>query len=148
MRDHGGVEQSTTVDIAASPERVWDVLTDVEHWSDWTESVRWVRRLEDGPLRTGSTAKISQPKVPTVDWVVTEFDPGREFTWVSAGPGALTTARHSVEALPGGGSRVRLSVDQSGIVGSLVGRLYRGLTERYLAMESAGLKAQCEARLA
>lgn len=138
------MEQSTTVDIAAPPDRVWEVLTDVEHWSDWTASVRWVRRLEDGPLRTGSAAKISQPKVPTVDWVVTEFDPGRMFTWVSAGPGALTTARHSVEALPGGGSRVRLSVEQSGIVGSLVGRLYHGLTERYLAMESAGLKAQCE----
>lgn len=138
------MEQSTTVDIAAPPELVWQVLTDVEHWSDWTASVRWVRRLEDGPLRPGSTAKISQPKVPTVDWVVTELDPGRAFTWVSVAPGALTTARHAVEALPGGGSRVRLSVDQGGPLGSLLGRFYRGLTERYLAMEAAGLKARCE----
>ena len=141
------MEQSTTVDLAAPPELVWQVLSDVEHWSDWTASVRWVRRLEDGPLRPGSTAKISQPKVPTVDWVVTELDPGRTFTWVSVAPGAVTTARHSVEALPGGGSRVRLSVDQAGMLGSLVGRLYRGLTDRYLAMESAGLKACCESRL-
>jgi hypothetical protein len=138
------VEQVTTVDIAAPPELVWEVLSNVEHWSDWTESVRWVRRLEDGPLMTGSTAKISQPKVPTVDYVVTELEPGRSFTWVSGGRGALTTARHEVEPLPGGGSRVRLSVEQSGPLGSLVGRLYRGLTERYLAMESAGLKAHCE----
>ena len=142
------VEQVATVDIAAPPELVWEVLSNVEHWSDWTESVRWVRRLEDGPLMTGSKAKISQPKIPTVDYVVTELEPGRSFTWVSAAPGALTTARHSVEPLPGGGSRVRLSVEQGGLLGSLVGRVYRGLTERYLAMESAGLKGHCESKVA
>jgi hypothetical protein len=138
------MEQSITVDIAAPAERVWEVLTDVERWSDWTESVRWVRRLDEGPLRTGSTAKISQPKVPTVDWVVTEFEPVDHFTWVNAGPGATTTANHSVEPLPDGGTRVRLSVNQSGVIGALVGRAYKGLTERYLQMEAAGLKRRCE----
>jgi uncharacterized membrane protein len=148
VSDHGGVEQVATVDIAAPPELVWEVVSNVEHWPDWTRSVRWVRRLEDGPLMTGSKAKISQPKVPTVDWVVTELEPGRSFTWVSGGRAALTTARHLVEPLPGGGSRVRLSIEQGGLLGSLVGRLYHGVTERYLAMESAGLKAHCESKAA
>jgi hypothetical protein len=31
-----------------------------------------------------------------------------------------------------------------GAVGGVVGRLYRKLTERYLAMEAAGLKARAE----
>jgi hypothetical protein len=39
-------------------------------------------------------------------------------------------------------------VEQGGLLGSLVGRVYRGLTERYLAMESAGLKAHCESKVA
>jgi uncharacterized protein YndB with AHSA1/START domain len=138
------MEQSITVDIAATPERVWEVLSDVEHWSDWTKTVRWVRRLDDGPLRTGSQAKISQPRIPTVDYTVTELEPGRGFTWISTGPGATTTARHTIESLPDGGSRVRLSVQQAGPIGSLVGRLYAGLTDRYLAMEAAGLKAASE----
>jgi hypothetical protein len=142
------MEQSTTVDIAAPPERVWEVMADVERWSEWTDTVTWVRRLDDGPLRPGSRAKINQPKLPETDYVVTELEPGRSFTWVSTAPGALTTARHSVEPLPGGGSRVRLSVEQGGLLGSLVGRVYRGLTERYLAMESAGLKAHCESKVA
>jgi uncharacterized protein YndB with AHSA1/START domain len=138
------MEQSITIDITAPPGRVWEVLTDVEHWSDWTASVRWVRRLDEGPLRAGSQAKISQPRIPTVDWTVSDLEPGRAFAWVTSGPGSRTTARHSVDPLPGGGSRVRLSVEQSGAVGSLVGRLYRGLTDRYLAMEAAGLKAASE----
>jgi uncharacterized membrane protein len=144
VRDDGGMEQSISVDIAASAERVWDVLSDVEHWSDWTESVRWVRRLDEGPLRNGSQAKISQPRIPTVDWTVIDLEPGAGFTWISTGFGARTTARHTIELLPDGGTRVRLSVEQSGPIGSLVGRLYAGLTDRYLATEAAGLKAACE----
>ncbi len=138
------MEQSTTVDIAASPERVWEVLVDVERWSEWTETVTWVRRLDEGPLRPGSRAKINQPKIPETEYVVTELEPGQSFTWVATGPGVLTTARHSIEPLPGGSSRVRLSVEQEGWLGSLMGRFYRGLTDRYLANEAAGLKAACE----
>jgi hypothetical protein len=138
------MEQSISVDIAATPERVWEVLSDVEHWSDWTETVRWVRRLDEGPLRSGSQAKISQPRLPTTDWTVTDLDPAQGFTWVSTGAGATTTARHTLEPLADGGTRVRLSVNQAGIIGSVVGRLYAGLTDRYLATEAAGLKTACE----
>ena len=138
------MEQRTTIDIAAPPARVWQVLSDVERWADWTDTVRWVRRLDDGPLRTGSTAKISQPKIPTVDYVVTELEPGTSFTWVSGGTAARTTASHVLEPLPGGGTRVTLSVRQEGVLGSVVGRLYRGVTDRYLATEAAGLKARSE----
>ncbi len=56
-----------------------------------------------------------------------------------------TTARHAVEALPNGGTRVRLGVEQSGPLGVVIGRLFfKGLTDRYLATEAAGLKASCE----
>lgn len=138
------MEQSVTVDIAAPPERVWEVLTDVEYWSEWTETVTWVRRLDEGPLRQGSRARILQPKIPETEYVVTELEPGRSFTWVATGPGTTTTARHEVEALAGGGSRVRLAVELSGWLGSVMGRFYRGLTDRYLANEAAGLKARSE----
>ncbi|TPG12917.1 SRPBCC family protein [Pedococcus bigeumensis] len=138
------MKQSTTVDIAAPPERVWEVLADVERWSEWTETVTWVRRLDEGPLRSGSRAKINQPKIPETEYVVTELEPGQSFTWVATGPGITTTARHTVESLPGGGSRVRLAVEQGGLVGSVMARFYHGLTDRYLATEAAGLKARCE----
>src|SRR5688572_33028741 len=129
------MEQSVTVKIAASPERVWEVLTDVERWPEWTETVTSVKRLDEGPLRTGSRAKINQPKIPETEYVVTELDPGRSFTWAARGSGVTTTARHIIEVLPDGGSRVTLAVEQGGWLGSVMGLFYRGLTDRYLANE-------------
>lgn len=137
------MERSTTVAIAAPAERVWEVLIDVEKWPQWTETVTSVRRLDDGPLRSGSRAMIDQPKIPRTEYVVTEFEPGRSFTWVATGPGVTTTARHNVEPSPEG-SRVTLSVEQRGWLGSVMGRFYRRLTDRYLANEAAGLKSRCE----
>jgi len=138
------MEQTIAIDIAAPPARVWEVLSNVEQWPDWTPTVTSVRRLDDGPLNRGSRARISQPRLPETEYVVTELIPGRSFTWVASAPGVLTTARHDAEPLPDGGTRVRLSVSQAGWLGSVMGRLYRGLTDRYLANEAKGLKASCE----
>jgi uncharacterized membrane protein len=136
--------QETTFDVAAPTAVVWQVLTDVEAWPTWTASVTSVERLDEGPLRVGSRARIAQPRIPTVVWEVGELVDGRSFTWTQGSRLARTTAAHSVEDDGHGGSRVRLSVAQEGVVGSVVGRLYRGLTDRYLAMESAGLRERCE----
>ena len=147
------MEQSTEVEIQASPERVWEVLSDVERWPEWTETVTKVTRLDAGSLGLGSRVRVEQPKLPPTEYVVTELDPGAGFTWVATGPGVRTTARHRIEAGAreadgtGGGVRVRLSVQQAGPVGTVMGRLFfKRLTDRYLATEAAGLKARCEAR--
>jgi len=115
----------------------------VESWPAWTPTVTSVRRLDPGPLRLGSRARISQPRLPETEYVVTELIPGRSFTWVAAGPGVLTTARNDVKPLPGGGTSVRLSVSQAGWLDRSWGAS-TGLTDRYLANEANGLKARCE----
>ncbi len=139
------MEQSITIDIAAAPERVWDVLSDVERWPEWTPTVTSVKRLDDGPFRVGSRARVDQPRLRQTVYVVTQLAAGRSFTWVARGPGLVTTARHELEPAAGGGTRVRLSVTQAGWLGSLVGRLYRRLTDRYLTNEANGLRAASEA---
>ena len=140
------MEQRITVDVEAPPDTVWEVMTDVERWPAWTETVTSVQRLDEGPLQLGSQARISQPKLPETVYSVTDLEPGRSFTWVAKGPGVTTTARHEVEPMSTGGSRVTLSVEQGGVLGAVMGRLYRGLTDRYLANEAAGLKARSEGR--
>ena len=140
------VEQQTSIEIAAPPERVWEILADVERWPEWTASVTSVRRLDHGPLDVGSRVEVVQPKIPKGTYTVTVLEPGSLFTWEQRQPGSTVTAHHRVTPLPDGGSRVDLTVAMSGALGGIVGRMYRRLTERYLAIEAAGLKSRAEAR--
>lgn len=138
------MELRTSIDVATSPDRVWEVLVDLERWPEWTDSVSSVRPLDAGPLAVGSRVEISQPRIPTGTYTVTALEPGSAFTWEQRQPGSTVTAHHECAPLPDGGARVELRVVMSGAVGGVVGRLYRKLTERYLAMEAAGLKARAE----
>ena len=138
------MEARTSIDVAAPADRVWEVLVDVERWPEWTESVSNVRRLDPGVLAVGSRVEISQPRIPTGTYTVTAFAPGIAFTWEQRQPGSRVSAHHECAPLAGGGTRVVLRVVMSGALGGVVGRIYRTLTERYLAMEAAGLKARVE----
>ena len=134
-----------TIDINASPDAVWGVYADVERWPTWTASMRSVELADGGGLAVGAAARIDQPRLPRVTWTVTELTPGRSWAWEARSPGAHTVARHVITPIGDGASRVETSVDQNGPIGALVGRLYAGLTRRYLRMEAEGLKARCEA---
>jgi hypothetical protein len=134
-----------SIDIDASPDRVWAVMRDAERWPEWTASVTRVRISGGGPLRPGARAWIKQPKFPPALWQVTELDDARRFfTWVSRAPGMLVTARHGVDPRPGG-CRATLSLRYEGALGPLFARLTRAITERYLDLEANGLKARGEA---
>src|SRR5437868_3997018 len=74
-------------DIEAPPERVWTVMTDVERWPEWTQSVSKVELVRPGPLATGVEARIAQPRLGTRTWRVTAVEAGRGFTWETTGPG-------------------------------------------------------------
>jgi uncharacterized protein YndB with AHSA1/START domain len=130
--------------INASIDRVWAVYTDVEHWPEWTASVRETRYTDGDTLAVGARVLIDQPKLPTATWEVSSVDTGRSWTWIASGPGVRTTAVHTLEAAGNDKTRVQQTLVQSGPLGSIIGRVYSKLTRRYLAMEASGLKQRCE----
>ena len=139
----GEVTFGTTVDISASPQRVWEVMSDIDRWHEWTPSITRITRLRGAPFAVGTRALGRQPKFPPAIWKITSIEPGRSFTWVSGAPGLRVVARHSVEPAPVG-ARAALSVEISGLFDGLWSRMTRTLTEKYLALEAAGLKARSE----
>jgi hypothetical protein len=55
-------------------------------------------------------------------------------------------AEHAVEANSPAGSRVVLRFSFHGLLGPLVGRLFRAVTESYLAREAAALRQEVEGK--
>jgi len=136
-------EFNTTIDIAAPPSRVWQVMSDVDRWHEWTPSITSIRRLGRESFGVGTKAWVRQPKFPPALWKVSSVEPGKSFTWVSTAPGMRVVGRHSVEATAIG-SRAILNLTYSGLLGGLFARLTRGITERYIGFEARGLKARSE----
>jgi uncharacterized membrane protein len=134
-----------SIQIDASPQRVWEVYSDVERWPDWTPSVTSVERLDTGPFAVGSRARIRQPRLPTTVWTVTELVEGSHFLWEAKGPGLTTVGGHFVVA-ESEGTQATARLDQLGPGGAVIGLLTAGLTRRYLDMEIAGLKSCAELR--
>lgn len=136
--------ESLSIDISAVRERVWQVITDVESWPQWTTSMTTVKRLDDGPLRVGSRARVKQPGLPNMVWQVTDITEGTEFSWVTRTVGVDATATHRVEETPAG-TRLTLTLAWTGIFAGVVAAMAGKQTRKYLALETVGAKARSEA---
>lgn len=135
----------SSIDIAAPAEHVFSIYSDVERWPEWLQTVTSVERLDEGPLRVGSRTRIRQPRLPVAVWEVDEIVPDRSFIWVAHGPGIVTTGSHVVTPLDGDKAKATASLEQAGVLGSLMGRLTKRLTDEYLETEVRSLKSRCEA---
>jgi hypothetical protein len=135
------------IEIDASPAAVWEVLADIDRYSDWNP---FIRRL-DGELRAGERleAEIAPPggRAMTLKPTVLVAEPGRELTWL----GRLLVRglvdgehRFRIEDLPDGRSRLVQSERFSGILVGLVGATLRKAEAGFAEMNAA-VKARAEA---
>jgi uncharacterized membrane protein len=138
------MEYRVTATAGAPPAQVYRLFIDVERWPELTQSMRSVRRLDDGPIRVGSEAKVSQPRLPSARWRVTELEPDRRFTWQTSGGGVTTVGDHLVEP-DGAGSRITLILSLRGPLSGVMGLLMGGIARRYAAMELEGFRVAADA---
>jgi uncharacterized protein YndB with AHSA1/START domain len=140
------MDYERVVDIDAPAGTVWDTLTAVERWPEWTTSMSEVRPLDPGPFRLGARFRIQQPRLPAVVWEVTDLVEGRSFTWTATSPGIRTEATHELVSRSPEGTTVTLRIRTGGVLAPLLGLVAGRLTRTYVDAEADGLRGRCEGR--
>lgn len=134
---------SHAVHIQAPADVVWAVTVDLERWPEWAPTVTSLARLDTGPLKLGSTARVRQPMQPTSEWVVTELVAGRVFAWGTRRRGLHMIATHEIAAENAATKNV-VHLDAKGAIAWLFWPLLRFVFRRAIAEENGGLKRRCE----
>jgi uncharacterized protein YndB with AHSA1/START domain len=129
--------------IAADPESVWRLLTDLEKWPTWKHAVRSVAL--HGSLAPG-TLFVWQAGPGTISSTLQEVDPPRAISWTGSTMGIKAIDTFRLEPRDGG-TFVREAESWEG----LVARLFAGRLRRTLqaSIESGlvDLKAEAERRV-
>ncbi|MCB0918474.1 MAG: SRPBCC domain-containing protein [Actinobacteria bacterium] len=139
-------ELHSQIEIDASPDVVWKVLTDLERYHDWNPFIVSSR----GELRQGETLvnRMQPPggRAMTFKPKVTEVDDGAVFEWLGhLGVPGLFDGRHRFELqAAGNGTLLRQDEYFSGVLVRLMRKnLDGGTTEGFHAMNRA-LKERAE----
>ena len=135
---------SHTVHIDAPPEKVWDVIIDVEGWLRWAKYMRSLERQDQGSFGVGSRVKVTPRGMPGSVWEVTEFEAGHSYTWTTQlAPGLRLTGGHVVEA-DGVGTKATFSLEASGPLSLPAAPVLSLVFGRNTRLATNGLMAYCE----
>ena len=129
-----------SIDIDATPAIVWAHTIDVESWPQTFPTVTTVERLDDGPLRVSSRARIKQPGQPHRVWTVTEIEPEHRFVWTTRARGFAMTGTHVLTPTTTAGTTNHLRIDIDGSLAGLVAALAGRKLRATLAIENAGFR--------
>ena len=135
---------STSISINADQAAVWKVLSNVSHWSEWTPTVTKVEVLDNPELKVNNRYKVYQPKLQPAVWSVTVLEPPSSFIWEAVMPGMTMRAEHTLRSISANQTDLSLKFSFQGVLGEIVGRLYRKIIEAYLATEAKSLRKRVE----
>lgn len=137
----------TEINIGASAEAVWDVLSDTEGWERWNPFLK-----AEGKLAAGETLRVSiaAPGGRKLHYEATvkHFDEGREFRWQLRSFGGMFRAEHGFRVSPEDVGRSRFEQFEmfTGVLAPVVlARQGKALRTGFEAMNRA-LKRESEKR--
>lgn len=129
--------------IRAPVEKVWELTERIEDWPSLSSNFSRIERLDDGPLRLGSRARVSQPGLGTRVWTVTRLQPRTLFEWQTKLGSVRMTGTHLL-APEGDGCRSTLLLTLRGPGAGLLGRLAGQRMQEAVRNENSGMAASAE----
>lgn len=130
------------LDIAASPEVVWDVISNIEAWPSWNPDVKTATL--QGPLAVGSVFRWRAGGVSLTS-TLGAVDPPRELSWSGRAMGIR--AIHTFRFEPNdGGTLARSEESWAGLVPTLLRGYSRRTLDRGIRSVLRLLKDEAERR--
>ncbi len=126
-----------TILVDASVDRVWALTLDVDALPSITPTVTAIERLDDGPVRVGTRARLTQPGLGRRTWTVEVVDAPTHFAWATRLLGTRMVGSHELDDAGDGRCRLTLRVTLEGPTAWLLG-LGRRSIARSLATEAEG----------
>jgi hypothetical protein len=131
----------TTLQIAASPERVWRVLTDFDAYPAWNNVVLDMRAEAREGAAVRFKIKIEGTPALPIAARVKRCVPGREFSWGGGAPlvPSLAWAEHYFRLEPSGdGTLLTHGEDFGGLFGlAMRGAVFERVTRTYEGLNRA-----------
>jgi len=143
IHENAPVVARSQVRIAADPESVWELLTDLERWPTWKSDVRSVAL--HGALRPG-TIFVWKAGPGTITSTLQEVDRPRAIGWTGSTFGVKAIDAFRLEA-SGDGTLVSEAESWEGFVARLFPRRLRKTLRSSLDDGLAELKAEAERRV-
>jgi uncharacterized protein YndB with AHSA1/START domain len=140
------------IEIAAPPERVYDLMLDPTRLHEWVTIHRKVNRVDDGSPHTGyemdQTLCLRHANFK-VHWTLTEADRPHAATWEGRGPaGSYARTSYRLQAVDGGRTRFQYENEfraPGGLLGAAASRvIVGGVPEREANRSLQKLKSLLE----
>ena len=134
--------REASMETKATPDTVWRVWSDVNHWPAWNPDMK-ASRL-DGPMKLGTTGNIDTRSGGKHDVVVTHYEEGRSFELESTAlPGTKMAIRATISP-SGSGSRITQGFEPRGLLAPIVGPMMGGAILKTFNSVLSGLKQRVE----
>ena len=135
---------TVTRTIQATPQTVWDLLTDLDSYADWNPTIISIQ----GDVTVGGMVKLVSTVDPkrTFKVSVTELTPPRRMLWADGMPLGLFRGVRTYDLAPAdGGTVFTMTEDYTGPLAGLVTKAIPDMSESCTQIAD-GLKVAAEAR--
>jgi len=108
-----------TLRTQASPEVLWELLSDINGWGAWNDGIETITL--DGPLAVGATFRMKPPGEDVLTSTIAELEENRLLTDVTDMGELVIRVAHQLQPLASGGTSITYRVQVSGPAADAVG---------------------------
>jgi hypothetical protein len=139
------LELKTEVILKAPKEKVWEILTDTEKYSEWNPFIISVK----GEMKHGAkitNVMVNGGKENTFDPVITIFEKHKEIEWLGSGLGGMFKGRHYFKLIETGNGEIKMIHGEkfSGLLSGLIIQMIGEDTLNNFKSMNKALKGECE----